>query len=361
MSRFMRHLVVMALVVLCLAAVFAIPVLADGPNLLQNPSFERPYVPMAVKENCRIAVPWVPYYYEGAPYETVQGYRLSPEYKAAFYWEAPGNRVRSGELSQQYFHSYGNFEGGIYQQVNGVAAGQLLRFEIYALTWSCDKESKGNCGNNTSGDPSPMHLRIGIDPNGGVDAKSANIVWSAEVNAYDAWTLIQVEAVAANSSVTVFVYAYPDYRSQDNNVYLDDASLVAASSRITPEVTPPAAPVVEPTPAPTEVPSGPATASEWPYSGSLLGNRGGSYARIPATFASTGQVTLVLHVLPYDMIIAMGAGFTLYGPNGMAVTAEKVGVSNEMQVTFTPVAGVEYLVQVFNYIEGLPITYSLTK
>lgn len=355
MSKFMRRMVWIVAVIVCLIPVFAVTVLADGPNLLQNPSFERPYVPMVTKENCRIAAPWVPYYYEGSPQETSQGYRMAPEYKAAFYWEAPGNRVRSGELSQQYFHSFGNFEGGVFQQVSGVPVGQLLRFEIYALTWSCDKENKGNCGNNTSGDPSPMHLRIGIDPNGGVDSKAASIVWSAEENAWDAWTLLQVEAVAANSSVTVFVYAYPDYRSQDNNVYVDDASLVATSSRITPITTP--APGVEPAAAP----STPATTTDWPQTGTLLGNHGGAYVRFPLTFASADQVTLVLHLFPYDMVIANGAGFTVYGPNGLAATAARSGAQNEMQVTFTPMVGAEYLVQVFNYFEGLPIYYSLQK
>jgi hypothetical protein len=103
-----------AVMLLAMVPVFTAPVLAGGPNLLQNPGFERPYVPMAVKENCRIASSWVPYYDEGALYETMQDYRLAPEYKAAYYWEAPGNRVRSGELSQQYFHSFGNFEGGVF-------------------------------------------------------------------------------------------------------------------------------------------------------------------------------------------------------------------------------------------------------
>ena len=358
MSRLMRRMVLIVAIILCLVPVFAFTVLADGPNLLQNPSFERPYVPMPTKENCRIAAPWVPYYYEGVPSDTVQGYRLAPEYKAAFYWEAPGNRVRSGELSQQYFHSFSNFEGGIFQQVSGVPVGQLLRFDIYALVWSCDKESKGNCSGNTSGDPSPMHLRIGIDPNGGVDAKSAGIVWSAEVNAWDAWTLIQVEAVAANSSVTVFVYAYPDYRSQDNNVYLDDASLVAASARIVPSAAQPAA---GPASAPVAAPSTPATVSDWPLTGTLVGNRGGAYARFPLTFASADSVTIVLHLMPYDTIIANGAGFTVYGPNGLVASAARSGAQNEMQVTFTPVVGTEYLVQVFNYFEGLPIYYSLQK
>jgi hypothetical protein len=348
----MCRMILVAAIILGLVPVFAVPVLADGPNLLYNPSFERPYVPMATKENCRIASPWVPYYYEGSPAETNEGYRLAPEYKAAFYWEAPGNRVRSGELSQQYFHSYGNFEGGILQQVSDIPVGELLRFELYALTWSCDNERKGNCTNSTSGDPSPMHLRIGIDPTGGVNAKAASVVWSAEVNAYDAWTLLQVEAVASSSVVTLFVYSYPEYRSQNNDIYLDDASLVVASSRIVPIAAQPAA---EPTP------RAPLAVGDWPFTGTLVGNRGGAYDRVPLVFASATPVTLVMHVMPYDAIIANGTGFILYGPNGLAATAVRSSVQNEMQVTFTPVVGAEYLVQVFNYLEGLAIQYSLQK
>ena len=78
-----RLLMVLSICALLLAA-GALAVQAQGSNLLQNPGFERPYVPMPVKENCRIAAPWVPYYYEGAPHETRIGYRLAPEYKAAF-------------------------------------------------------------------------------------------------------------------------------------------------------------------------------------------------------------------------------------------------------------------------------------
>jgi hypothetical protein len=136
---------------IALVLAFAAPLaaLAQSPNLLQNGGFERPYVPMPVKENCRIAAPWVPWYIEGAPWETSQGYRVAPEYKAAFRDDYPGNRVRSGELSQQYFHSFGNFQGGVYQQVQNVTPGATLRFELWGFVWSCDNESKGNCGGST--------------------------------------------------------------------------------------------------------------------------------------------------------------------------------------------------------------------
>jgi len=233
--------------------------LAQGPNLLPNPGFERPYVTsIPGKENCAIAAAWVAWYREGTREEVTQGYRFAPEYKAAFRADYPGNRVRNGELSQQWFHSYGNFEAGVLQQVSNISVGAKLRFEIWILTWSCDKESRGNCGGATSGDPSPMHVRVGIDPTGGGDPFSPAVIWSQEQNAYDSWHHFQVEAVAQKPTVTVYVYSYPDYRSQDNNVYADDASLVV--------VAPPATPTRKPTntPAPTAVPTQTAVPTDTP-------------------------------------------------------------------------------------------------
>jgi hypothetical protein len=46
----------------------------------------------------------------------------------------------------------------------------------------------------------------------------------------------------------------------------------------------------------------------------LVGKHGGAYVRLPIIFGSADPVTLVLWTFPYDMIIANGAGFTVYGP-----------------------------------------------
>ena len=233
----------------------ALPVAADGPNLLQNPGFEQPFAAsIPGKENCLIAVPWLAWFVVGPSERTSQGYLLVPEYKMSTRNDAPFNRVHSGDLAQQYFHSFGNFQAGVYQVVQKVTPGALLRLQMWGFTWSCDNESKGNCGNNTSGDPSPMHLRIGIDPTGGTDPFSPNIVWSAEVNAWDTWTLLQIEATAVNSTITVFAYSYPDYRSQDNNVYLDDASLVELAPPATNTPVPTDTPQASPTPKATKTP-----------------------------------------------------------------------------------------------------------
>jgi hypothetical protein len=163
--------------------------------------------------------------------------------------------VRNGELAQQWFHSYGNFEAGVLQQVSNIPVGSKLRFEIWGMSWSCDKEDRGNCTHATSGDPSPMRFKIGIDPTGGGDPFSPAIVWSAENNAYDQWTLFQIEAVAQKPTVTVYVYSYPLYRSQDNNIYVDDASLVIVAAPPAPTKKPTVAPTATPVPSPTAVPT----------------------------------------------------------------------------------------------------------
>ena len=267
MAHKMRTWIWMISVVCCIAFFSFLarpaPALAQGPNLIQNPGFEPPYSILPGKENCAIAAPWVTWWVQGSPEENKQGYRVAPEYKAAIRADYPGNRVRNGDLAQQYFHSFGNFEAGVLQQVSNIPVGARLRFEIWGMTWSCDNEGKNNCTHATSGDPSPMHFRVGIDPTGGGDVFSANIVWSPEQNAYDSWHQFQVEAVARNTTVTVFVYTYPDYRSQDNNVYLDDASLVILAPPPTatrrPTSTPTATPVPTQTPLPTNTPVATAT------------------------------------------------------------------------------------------------------
>lgn len=247
-----------SLLVAVLVVVGAAPVSlrAEGPNLLQNPGFERPFAAsIPGKENCLIAEPWVAWFVEGSPEETSQGYKLAPEYKMATWADYPGNRVRSGELSQQYFHSFGNFQAGVYQVVSNVTPGARYKFELWAMTWSCNDERKGNCGGATSGDPSPMHLRIGIDPTGGRDPFNPAIVWSPEQNAYDSWHHLEVVAAAQSSTITVFVYSYPDYRSQDNNVYLDDASLTQMAPPPTPTPKPTNTPRPTNTPLPTNTPT----------------------------------------------------------------------------------------------------------
>jgi len=136
-------------------------------------------------------------------------------------------------LAAKYFSFGGQHEAGYYQQVGGIEPGTALRFSAFMQTWSCMPEAQWNVcpTGDRSNNPSKMHTKIGIDPTGGSNPWSANVVWSPEIDAYDAWTYFQVEAVAQHITVTVFTYSWADWTDErfriHNDVYLDDATLIA--------------------------------------------------------------------------------------------------------------------------------------
>ncbi len=211
---------------------------AQGPNLLANPGFEYPFhASLPGKDNCFIANGWTGWYVNGTKEETDQGYLRAPEYKAATRHDPPFNRVRNGEAAQQWFGSFSTFRGGAYQVVGNVSPGARYRFEAWTMVWSCHFNSEkdaGNCAGALSGNPSLMRVRIGIDPKGGTDPFSGAIVWSGVHEPVDNWQLLQVETVAQSANITVFVDSNPEFRNRNNNVYVDDASLVMVSAPPTP-------------------------------------------------------------------------------------------------------------------------------
>jgi LysM repeat protein len=181
-------------------------------------------------------------------------YWARPEYHDAFA-ELNPNRVHSGAKAQKYY-SYGRMhEAGLYQKVEGVKPGTTLRFSIYLQAWMCYNIDACGKGGILSDAPSDMHLRIGIDPYGGADPFSANIVWSPETPAFDRWVEFAVEAQAKGDAVTVFTHSRADWdwARNNNDVYLDDASLVVVEKE-RPSAT--LAPTTLPgSPAPTQPPA----------------------------------------------------------------------------------------------------------
>jgi LysM repeat protein len=163
---------------------------------------------------------------------------MRPEFRDNFA-ESFANRVRSGDRSQKYF-SYGRMhEAGLLQQVKGIPPGARVRFSIWIQAWMCfDSAHCGKVGEK-SDQPSNMHLRVGIDPLGGTDPFTPTIVWSVEQPAWDKFTLFQIETAALTDTVTVFTHSRPewDWARGNNDVYLDDASLVIVGAYTTPTAT----------------------------------------------------------------------------------------------------------------------------
>ena len=176
-----------------------------------------------------------------------------PEYRDTRSMPQDPPRIRSGENSQKYFTFWSVHEAGIYQVVENVRPGAALRFSIYMQAWSATKLNGAEPNPHFSFGQTSMHMRIGIDPTGGTDPWSKDIVWSDEKDAYDKFERYEVQAVARSNKVTVFTHSRPENPMEHNDVYLDDAELVAVGGGYSVPVTvnpPPAMVAVESKPAP---------------------------------------------------------------------------------------------------------------
>ncbi len=170
-----------------------------------------------------------------APFDCVPWHM--PEYNATGNMPQDPPRIRSGQNSQKYFTFWSVHEGGVYQVVEGVHPGMALRFGIYMEVWSATKMGHGEPNPHFSFGQTGMHLKIGIDPTGGVDPWSTDIIWSGEQDAYDQFTRFEVQAVARANKVTVFTHSRPENPMEHNDVYLDDAELVAGGGGFSVPVT----------------------------------------------------------------------------------------------------------------------------
>ncbi len=240
-----------ALVVVLCVVMTALPFLTPSrasaeevgpnPNLLVGGDFEAP-APWPWQDGVgevQVGPGWRAWYLDVAPdYVKTPANCTDSKEKYHCYWMRPEfrdnvaasfeNRVRSGFRSQKYF-SFGRMhEAGLYQRVGGIQPGSTVRFSIYIQAWMCYDIDK--CGMNgiRSDAPDNMHLRVGIDPYGGDNPFSPNVVWAPEKEAFDRWVEFAVETQALADTVTVFTHSRPEWgwARPSNDVYLDDASLL---------------------------------------------------------------------------------------------------------------------------------------
>jgi hypothetical protein len=167
-------------------------------------------------------------------------------------------RVHGGGQAQKYFTWGRMHQAGLMQQVGNIQPGARLRFSIYMEAWMCYKFELCDHG-KVSDQPGNMHLKIGIDPTGGDNPFSPEIVWSQEQAAWDHWVQFQVEAVAGSSTVTVFTHSRADWdwARANNDVYVDDGSLVVVEQAqpTQPPAPPTRQPVAVQSPRPTATPT----------------------------------------------------------------------------------------------------------
>ncbi len=176
------------------------------------------------------------------------------------------SRIHSGNNSQKYFTFWSVHEAGVMQTV-AVPPGATLRFGAWMQAWSTNQDGRQEFPDSyASSGQTSMHMKVGIDPCGGEDPWSPNIVWGPEYDSYDQFGYYEVRATAQCDKVTVFTHSMPEKALKHNDVYVDDAELVIidASGVVQPApVQPQPAPqnpasqsssVVDAAPAPTALP-----------------------------------------------------------------------------------------------------------
>lgn len=220
--------------------------LAQGGNLLANPSFEGQYssyipetpqeladCPRSICTTAQMPQGWKPWWIKERPTD------VNPEYKPAE-GNVGGNRIHSGSRAAQYFSFWSTHKAGLRQTVT-VPANAVVQFSIFGQAWMT--ESDNSSTSDRSGTP---NMRIGIDPAGGTNPYSPNIVWSGFQQPFDAYAQFSVQAQAQGDKVTVYTYSAPsvnpnspEYGFKHNDIYWDDASLVVVGAGAAPAVAPP--------------------------------------------------------------------------------------------------------------------------
>ena len=192
-------------------------------NLLENGDFEGEFIELDGADPRKVAASWAPWHVPAG--DTSPSFaNHSPNY------DVERDRIRLDEAgkAQKYFTLFATHQGGIYQEVDSLTSGSTYRFSVYAYVWSSSFEDT-----EFSEDPGDVVLRVGIDPNGGTDGTSDDIIWStAATFFYDAYRQYAVIATAESSSITVFVESTVGEPRANNYIYLDDAVLEVASETV---------------------------------------------------------------------------------------------------------------------------------
>ena len=191
----------MRLLALFIAIMFSLQMIAFGQddetsNLLTNGDFEGDFVELDGADPRNVATGWSPWHIPATD-NSPSFANHDPNY------DQETDRIRLDEegSAQKYFTLFATHQGGIYQEVDSATNGTTYRFSIYAHVWSSSFEDA-----DVSEDPGAVVVRVGIDPNGGTDGASEDIIWStAATFFYDAYRQYAVIATAESTTITVFV------------------------------------------------------------------------------------------------------------------------------------------------------------
>lgn len=202
-----------------------LPFTALATNLLTNNGLNDPYTDISGRtwnsQNEKIASGWQPFYIASGTYAASENAKKLHWMSSAQFGTTFGGLDYhiEGDRAQNMWSSY-EFDAGVYQQITGVTPGHAYGFDIAMVTyWR---------GPGYSDSDGKMVKQVGLDPFGGTDPTSSNIVWS-DIDANDkAWIYMDVAATAQADTITVFAKVQALENDSINHTDLDMVYFEAA-------------------------------------------------------------------------------------------------------------------------------------
>jgi LysM repeat protein len=250
--------------------VSASPPLQTGQNLLRNPGFEGGWHWQGDSYLGKIADEWVAWWVDEASSKSDSDPTFwrnqRPEYGLIGLEYYIPSQIYSGRQSLQYGKRFATHTAGVYQQVSGITPGSTMVFTAWGSIYGKDPDlNKRLTG----------YMKIGIDPTGGSNVFAPSVVWSSAASPIfmndeaGRWSQFSVEAVAQNSTVTVFTYSTQDWPMDTANTSQWDEAVLLVTGMAEATGTPPPPPPTS-APAPAGPPPPPAATATPSPDGSII-------------------------------------------------------------------------------------------
>lgn len=175
-----------------------------------NPDFEEPSYRTSLSS--WVANGWEPWFQHWN-----ETYYREPEFGVLY-----GRQRHNGEGAQRWFTTWATHNCGVFQRVY-VPEDSTVTFSIWMISW---------CANNTDvyGQSDSGYSKwVGIDPYGGNDPWSPNIVWSQPNTEMDKWVQLSVTAKVVGRVATVFTRGEAALPVKHNTCIIDEARLTASA------------------------------------------------------------------------------------------------------------------------------------
>ncbi len=324
--------------------------LAQGPNLLQNPSFEQPFSGGSAQnwQRWNMSTP-------KQDEECLVAYHFLPKWNV----ETNSTFVRDGAASQYVGNNWDTWAGGVYQTV-AATPGTTYRFSFYGRGRGTSQPSPAASESSLQ-----MNMRAGIDPNGSGLWNDADVVWGAAGSPHDVWQQFTVEATATGNQITVFTSANwgvtgVNQCRQFLDTWYDAAQLVAQTPPTsTPAPQPTQAPPTAAPPTATFPPAPTGGVPTEPAAATLIATL---TRAAEATATPSGSSAICVNAFLdangnglHDANEAYAAGVTLTVAQGANIIGQAVSTGEETPICFTDLPAGTYQVG-----QTLPPTLELT-